>query len=315
MNNFAIIGVAGYIAPKHLEAIKNIGGNLLAALDPSDSVGILDQYFSKAAFFTEFERFDRHLEKLQRSGIKIDYLVVCSPNYLHDAHSRYGLRMGINVICEKPLALNPWNVDQLAELEKETGKKINNILQLRLHPELISLKQRVLRNENHSIYKINLTYITSRGSWYYASWKANEEKSGGIVTNIGIHFFDVLISIFGNVKSLEIHRYHHDSAAGILFLEKAEVKWFLSINADHLEGDQKVFRGIEIENEKLDFTTGFNNLHIESYKQIIAEKGFYTSEVKESIDLIHKIRKAKICYNKENAHNLANLPLSKHPFE
>ncbi len=234
MKDFVLIGAAGFIAPRHLKAIKDTGNRLVAALDKFDSVGILDSYFPDASFFVEFERFDRHIEKLHRTGKHIDYLSICSPNYLHDSHIRFGLRHGANVICEKPLVLNPWNVNALDQIQRETGKNVYNILQLRLHPDIIALKKQVDEADPAKVFDIDLTYITSRGSWYYTSWKGDEHKSGGIATNIGIHFFDMMIWIFGKVKQNTIHVHTHDRAAGFLQLQKATVRWFLSINEETL---------------------------------------------------------------------------------
>ncbi len=239
MKDFALIGAAGYIAPRHLKAIKNTGNNLLAGFDPFDSVGIMDSYFPDADFFVEFERFDRHLEKLKRKNNPVDYVSVCSPNYLHDSHIRFGLRNNADVICEKPIVLNPWNIDALEEIEKETGKNIFSILQLRLHPSIIALKEKVLNGPKDKIYDVDLTYLTSRGHWYYTSWKGDISKSGGIATNIGVHFFDMLTWIFGAVKSNVVHIHSHDRAAGFLELEKARVRWFLSINEDTIPTEMR----------------------------------------------------------------------------
>src|ERR1043165_564924 len=234
VKNFALIGASGYIAPRHLKAIKDTGNQLLAAYDPFDSVGIMDSYFPNADFFVEFERFDRHIDKLNRRSTKLDYVSVCSPNYLHDSHIRFGLRNGADVICEKPLVLNPWNAESLIDLEKETGKRINNILQLRLHPNIIALKKKVEESPKDKIFEFDLTYITSRGNWYFTSWKGDTSKSGGIATNIGIHFFDMLSWIFGETKSNVVHVHTHDRAAGYLEFTRAKVRWFLSINANTL---------------------------------------------------------------------------------
>ena len=240
MKNFALIGAAGYIAPRHLKAIKETGSNLVAALDKFDSVGIMDSYFPNADFFVEFERFDRHLEKLKYDkGVTLDYVSICTPNYLHDAHIRMALRRGADAICEKPLVLNPWNIDALSNIEKETGRKINNILQLRVHKSIIELKEKIENGPKDKIYDIDLTYLTSRGHWYYTSWKGEVSKSGGIATNIGVHFFDMLSWIFGKVKKNVVHVITHDRAAGYLELEKARVRWFLSINYDVLPADVK----------------------------------------------------------------------------
>lgn len=295
MKNFALIGAGGYIAPRHMKAIKETGNNLIAALDKNDSVGILDNYFPEADFFTEFERFDRHLEKLKRQGIHIDYLTICSPNYLHDAHIRFGLRSGADVICEKPLVLNPWNADALIEMEKETGKKVYTILQLRLHPAIIALKEKISKGPNDKKYKIDLKYITSRGHWYNVSWKGDVQKSGGIATNIGIHFFDMLIWIFGDVKQNDVSRHDKNAAAGKLVLDKAEVNWFLSIDAKDLPKDiaaagKRIFRSITIDGDEFEFSDGFTDLHNRSYEEILKGNGFQIQETKRSIELVHQIR-------------------------
>lgn len=315
--NFAIIGAAGYIAPRHMEAIRATGHRLLAALDINDSVGILDSFFPNASFFTEFERFDRHLEKLKRLDKGIDYLVVCSPNYLHDAHIRYGLRMGIDIICEKPIVLNPWNISSLREIEIESGKKVWSILQLRHHNAIIKLKEKVDRN-HVEYFDINLTYITARGLWYYASWKGNEEKSGGVLTNIGIHFFDILLWIFGELKELEVHCKTHDRAAGILFLERGKVTWFLSINEQTLPKEirqkgQRTYRSLTLNNDDFEFSSGFENLHTTSYQGILQGNGFPLSETEAAINLVHKIRTSKLS-SSQDMHPFAKIPLAKHPF-
>src|SRR5574338_165162 len=283
MKNFAIIGVGGYIAPRHLKAIKDTGNNLIAALDKNDSVGILDSYFPEADFFTEFERFDRHLEKLKRKGTRIDYLTVCSPNYLHDAHIRFGLRIGADVICEKPLVLNPWNVDGLMEIEKETGRKIFTILQLRLHPAIIALKEKVQRAPAGKRFDIELKYITSRGHWYHVSWKGDIHKSGGIATNIGIHFFDMLLWIFGDMKSNKVSQHTNDTASGRLELEKANVNWFLSIDANSLPAEayqagKRTCRSMTIDGDEFEFSEGFTELHTKSYEEILKGNGFPIGE-------------------------------------
>lgn len=297
MKNFALIGAGGYIAPRHMKAIKDTGNNLIAALDKNDSVGILDSYFPEADFFTEFERFDRHLEKQKRQGKKIDYVSVCSPNYLHDAHIRFGLRIGADVICEKPIVLNPWNIDALEEIEKETGKQVFTILQLRLHPAIIALKQKIDAAPAGEKHKVDLQYITSRGHWYHASWKGDISKSGGIATNIGVHFFDMLMWIFGNVLEMTVSEHNNVTAAGSLVLEKAKVNWMLSIDANTLpeeiiKAGKRTFRALTINNEAFEFSEGFTELHTQSYANIIEGKGFPMSETKRAIDLVHKIRKA-----------------------
>ena len=298
MKNFALIGAGGYIAPRHMKAIKDTGNKLIAALDKHDSVGILDSYFPEAEFFVEFERFDRHLEKLKRLGVHTDFVAVCSPNYLHDAHIRFGLRIGANVICEKPLVLNPWNIDGLAEIEKDTGKKIFTILQLRLHPAIIALRERIQKNFAGKKYEIDLRYITSRGHWYHISWKGDSQKSGGIATNIGIHFFDMLIWIFGNVKSHEVVQHSRETASGKLELEKANVNWFLSIDVNTLPNDvrlagKRTFRSLTIDDEEFELSEGFTELHTRSYEEILKGKGFSIEESRKSIELVHAIRNKK----------------------
>jgi len=298
MKNFALIGAGGYIAPRHMKAIKDTGNKLIAALDRNDSVGILDSYFPEADFFTEFERFDRHIEKLKRKGIKTDYVSVCSPNYLHDSHIRFGLRVGANVICEKPVVLNPWNIEALSEIEKETGNKIFTILQLRLHPAIIALKEKIASGPKDKKHQINLDYITSRGHWYYASWKGDIQKSGGIATNIGVHFFDMLMWIFGDVKENIIHEHSSDTASGILELEKASVTWRLSIDYNNLpdgikKAGKRTYRTLNIDGESIEFSDGFTELHSKSYEQILAGKGFPLMETKRSIELVHDIRNFK----------------------
>jgi len=319
LKSFALIAPAGYIAPKHLEAIQATGNSLVAAYDKSDSVGIIDHYFPQAKFFTEFERFDRHLEKLKINGTPVDYLVVCSPNYLHDAHIRFGLKHGMEVICEKPLVLNPWNLDALAKVEKETGQIVNTILQLRLHKNAIALKQKIEQLAIDKKQEVELTYITSRGSWYYASWKGDLEKSGGIATNIGIHFFDLLMWVFGAVQNSKVYQSEHDRMSGYLELEKANVKWFLSINEETLpqvakDQNLRTYRSIKLDGEEFEFSGGFTDLHIESYKQILAGNGFGIKVVRPSIDLVHKLRSQELSELDKNAHTSTNLPLSKHPF-
>ncbi len=298
MKNFALIGAGGYIAPRHMKAIKETGNNLLAALDKHDSVGILDSYFPQADFFTEFERFDRHLEKQKRLGTKTDYVSVCSPNYLHDAHIRFGLRIGADVICEKPIVLNPWNIDALLEIEKETGKNIYTILQLRLHPAIIALKQKIDGAPADKKYNINLQYITSRGNWYHTSWKGDIQKSGGIATNIGVHFFDMLMWIFGDVKENNVIQHTASTAAGNLVLQKATVNWMLSIDANVLPAGVKAagkrtYRMLTIDGEAFEFSDGFTELHTKSYSEIIAGRGFPMSETKAAIQVVHDIRNTK----------------------
>lgn len=319
MNNFVLIGAAGYVAPRHMRAIRDTGNVLLAALDKNDSVGIIDSYFPDASFFTEFERFDRHVDKLNRSQSPIDYVSVCSPNYLHDSHIRFGLRIGADVICEKPLVLNPWNVAGLQEMESETGKKVYTILQLRLHPVLQELKRKV-QNSNGKIYDVDLTYITSRGNWYYASWKGEKEKSGGIATNIGIHFFDMLAWIFGDIHENVVHLHTHDRAAGYLLLDRARVRWFLSINPETLPESAKAagmrtYRSITVDGGEVEFSEGFNDLHTLSYKAILEGKGFGLGTAASAVQAAYDIRNAKPVGLKGSHHPLAETPVAPHPFE
>jgi UDP-N-acetyl-2-amino-2-deoxyglucuronate dehydrogenase len=299
MKNFALIGAAGFIAPRHMKAIKETGNNLVAALDKHDNVGILDSYFPNADFFTEFERFDRHLDKLKRKGDKIDYISICSPNYLHDSHIRYALRYGADAICEKPLVLNPWNLDALAEIEKETGRNLYTILQLRLHPSIIALREKVKNGPKDKIYDVDLTYITSRGNWYHSSWKGDSSKSGGVATNIGIHFFDMLIWIFGDVTKNEVKQLTTDTAAGYLELGQARVTWMLSIDYDQIPQDVKAagkrtFRSLTMEGEQIEFSDGFTDLHTRSYEEILKGNGFGLTETRASIELVYSIRNQKI---------------------
>ena len=298
MKNFVLIGASGYIAPRHMKAIKETGNNLIAAYDPYDGVGIMDSYFPETHFFTEFERFDRHIEKIKRTGIKIDYVSICSPNYLHDSHIRYGLRIGADVICEKPLVLNPWNVDALIELENEYQNKVSTILQLRHHESILALKEKVDQGPNDKIYNIDLTYITSRGNWYFSSWKGNEEKSGGIASNIGVHFFDMLQWIFGPMKSSSIDIKTKDTNSGTLRFKQAKVNWYLSINTENLPQKAKdqglpTFRTLSIEGEEIEFSKGFTDLHTISYQKILNGEGYGLSDAKNSIEIVSKIRNQK----------------------
>ena len=295
--NFALVGVGGYIAIRHVKAIKETGNELVACLDPFDSVGFLDAHFPNADFFHEFERFDRHVYKLSRTDKKIDYVSICSPNYLHDSHIRFALRNQAHAICEKPLVLNPWNIDALAEIEKESGKKIYNILQLRLHQSIKNLKEKIENGPKDKIYDIDLAYITTRGKWYHYSWKGDIQKSGGIATNIGIHFFDMLSWIFGEVKSSVVHVSEKDKAAGYLELERARVRWVLSIDENMLPDEikskgQRTYRSIKMENEEIEFSDGFTDLHTESYRHILSGKGFGLKEAKPSIQTVFNIRNA-----------------------
>jgi UDP-N-acetyl-2-amino-2-deoxyglucuronate dehydrogenase len=309
--NFAIIGVGGYIAERHLRAIKETGNNLLASLDPSDSVGLIDSYFPESNFFVEFERFDRHVDKLRRTGTHIDYVSICSPNYLHDSHIRFALRSGANAICEKPLVLNPWNLDALAEIEKEFGKNIFNILQLRLHPSIIELKKQIENGPKDKIYDIELTYITSRGKWYYISWKGDIQKSGGIATNIGVHFYDMLIWIFGKVKQNVVHVMKENKASGYLELERARVSWYLSIDYNDIPENikskgKRTFRSLVINNQEIEFSEGFTGLHTESYRKILAGEGFALMEAKPAVETVYTIRNATPVGLKNNYHPMCN---------
>lgn len=294
MKNFALIGTAGYIAPRHLQAIRDTQNNLVAALDKFDNVGILDSYFPNADFFTEFERFDRHLDKMRREGKKVDYVSICTPNYLHDSHIRFALRHQADAICEKPLVLNPWNVDALAEIEKETGRRVNTILQLRLHPSIIALRKQVQESPD-KLFDIDLAYITSRGHWYHQSWKGELAKSGGIATNIGIHFFDMLSWVFGDVKKNVVHAMTEDHAAGYLELARGRVRWFLSINYDHIPEairakGKRTYRSLTMEGTEVEFSDGFTDLHTVSYREILAGNGFGLKEARPSIQTAYEIR-------------------------
>ena len=294
-HKFALIGAAGYIAPRHMKAIKETNNTLVAAMDNFDSVGVMDAYFPETDFFTEYERFDRHLDKLRRRGEGIDYLSICSPNYLHDSHIRFGLRQQADVICEKPLVLNPWNIDSLSEIEKETGKRVWNLLQLRCHPSIIALKEKVDASDPNKHFDIDLTYLTSRGNWYFRSWKGDVSKSGGIATNIGVHFYDMLHWIFGEVKSNVVHVHNEHSAAGCLEFARAKVRWILSIKRDLLPqqvvaAGGSTYRSILIEGEELEFSNGFTDLHTISYDNILQGKGFGVEEARPSIEIVHAIR-------------------------
>ncbi len=298
--NFALIGAAGYVAPKHLKAIKDTGNNLVAALDKSDSVGILDSFSYDISFFTEFERFDRHAEKLRRTDEngKIDYVSICSPNYLHDAHIRFALRIGADAICEKPLVLNPWNLDAIKLMEEETGKKVYNVLQLRIHPSIIELKNKIDIDNKEKKYNIDLTYITSRGKWYFNSWKGDIAKSGGIATNIGIHFFDMLIWLFGSVKYQEVHVSESKKMAGFIELDRANVRWFLSADNTDLPEQAKqnsipTFRSITIDGDEIEFSGGFADLHTLVYKDILEGRGYGIEDARPSLNLVSSIRNTK----------------------
>jgi UDP-N-acetyl-2-amino-2-deoxyglucuronate dehydrogenase len=311
MKNFALIGAAGYIAPRHMKAIKDTNHNLVATLDKCDSVGIIDSYFPEASFFTEFERFDRYIDKLRRDkNTHIDYVSITTPNYLHDSHIRWVLRSGSNAICEKPLVLNPHNIDQLKIIEQETGKKVYNILQLRLHPSIIALKEKVekeLQEDPNRVYDIDLTYLTSRGKWYFISWKGDEAKSGGIASNIGVHFFDMLCWIFGDVEENMVHIKESDANAGYLKLKNANVRWFLSVNYDYIPNEikllgQRTYRSITVDGDEIEFSGGFTDLHTRSYEEILKGNGFGLDEAYGSISTVSTIRNLNAIGLKGNYH-------------
>ena len=299
--NFALIGAAGYIAPRHMRAIVDTGNRLVAALDKNDSVGILDSYSYDISFFTEFERFDRHAEKLRRQGDdkRFHYVSICSPNYLHDAHIRFALRIGADAICEKPLVLNPWNLEALAELEAESGRRIYNILQLRVHPALLQLKKATEEDGSGKRHQVDLSYITSRGNWYFHSWKGDAHKSGGVVTNIGIHFFDMLMWIFGGVESCQVHLSDERRMAGFLALKNADVRWFLSVDHEDLPvaartSNKTTFRSVRVDDQEIEFSAGFVDLHTVVYHEILAGRGFGIEDARPSIDLVHSLRNAEV---------------------
>lgn len=321
MKNFALIGAAGYIAPRHMKAIKDTKHQLVAALDKHDCVGIMDSYFPNASFFTEFERFDRHISKLRfERDTHVDYVTICTPNYLHDAHIRFALRQQADAICEKPLVLNPWNIDALAKIEQETGKKIYNILQLRVHQSIIDLKKKIDAGPKDKIYDIDLTYLTSRGNWYYTSWKGDSSKSGGIATNIGVHFFDMLSWIFGDLKTNIVHVNSHDRSAGYLEFERARVRWFLSINYDVLPEEikkigQRTYRSITIEGEELEFSGGFTELHTVSYQEILNGNGYGLEASRQAIEIVHDVRNAEQIGARGDYHPFVKKSLADHPFK
>jgi len=296
MKNFALTGLAGYIAPRHLNAIKDTGNRLVAAVDPHDSVGIIDSFFPKASFFTEVERFDRHLEKIRREdeGEAIDYMTICSPNHLHDAHIRLAMRVGADAICEKPLVMNPWNLDVLQELEEEYGQRVWTILQLRVHPSLVALKKKIDSEKSDKRHKIRLSYITSRGLWYHYSWKGDTEKSGGIGTNIGIHFFDLLMWLFGKPQKNELYVREENRMGGFLELPNADVEWYLSLEPEDIPNNadesQRTFRSISVDGEEIEFSGGFTDLHTRVYEETLAGNGFGIDDARPSIELVHKLR-------------------------
>lgn len=307
--NFGLIGIAGYIAERHLKAIKDTGNLLLASLDKFDCVGKIDNYFPESDFFVEYERFDRHIDKLKRTGVQLDYVSICSPNYLHDSHIRFALRHQADAICEKPVVLNPWNIDALQEIEKETGRHIFNILQLRYHPVILNLRERIMALPKNRKHDIDLTYITSRGNWYHISWKGDINKSGGIATNIGVHFFDMLGWIFGPVVSNRVHLLERDKASGYLELENARVRWFLSIDWNDLpdevkENGKRTYRHITVNNEELEFSEGFTDLHTITYREILRGNGYGLEDARQGIEIVYQIRNSALSVLKDEYHPL-----------
>lgn len=306
MKKFALIGAAGYVAPRHMKAIKEVGGDLVAAFDPADNVGVMDSHFPDARFFVEFERFDRHIDKIRRAGQGVDYVSVCSPNYLHDAHIRFALRSGADAICEKPLVLNPWNLDGLQDIERDTGKRVHTILQLRLHPAILALRDKIAAEPADKMFEVDLTYITSRGRWYFVSWKGDEAKSGGIATNIGVHFYDMLSFVFGDLKASHVHLRTPSHAAGYLEYQRARVRWFLSVDRNdlpaHTPKGQTTYRSITVNDEEVEFSGGFTDLHTLSYQDIVGGGGFGIDLVRPSIELVSKIRTCDLEPGKGDMH-------------
>ncbi|MEY8197889.1 MAG: Gfo/Idh/MocA family oxidoreductase [Colwellia sp.] len=314
MKNFALIGAAGYIAPRHMKAIKDTGNTLVAALDKNDSVGVIDSYFPKADFFVEYERFDRHIDLLKRKGTQLDFVSIASPNYLHDSHIRFALRQDAHAICEKPLVLNPHNIDALKIVQEETGRQVYNILQLRLHPSIIELKEfveaEILKNPG-KVFDVDLTYLTSRGHWYFTSWKGSDDKSGGIATNIGVHFYDMLGWVFGSVVKNEVHLKQQDASAGYLEFKHAKVRWFLSVNFDYIPEEvkaasQRTYRSITVDGREIEFSGGFTDLHTASYEHILSGGGFDLDEASNSIEIVSAIRNQDVIVNKSDVHPFVN---------
>jgi UDP-N-acetyl-2-amino-2-deoxyglucuronate dehydrogenase len=307
MTLFALVGAAGYIAPRHMHAIKAVGGDLTVAFDPKDSIGIIDNYFPQAHFFTEFERFDRHIDKLRRRGQGVDYIAICSPNYLHDAHCRMALRSQADAICEKPLVLNPWNLDGLAELEQSSGRRVSTILQLRLHPTIEELRERIAAAPNNE-FAVDLTYITSRGRWYQVSWKGDESKSGGVATNIGVHFFDMLVYVFGPPSRNVVHLRDAQRASGFMVCGRANVRWFLSVDAKDVPAGvagKRTYRSMRLNGEEMDFTDGFADLHVRSYAEILAGRSFGLDTVRPAIEITSAIRNCAIEPSEAEIHPFA----------
>jgi len=318
MKNFAMIGAAGYIAPRHMKAIKETGNILVAALDKNDSVGIIDSHFPNADFFTEYERFDRHIDLLKREGTNIDYVSIASPNYLHDSHIRFALRHGAHAICEKPLVLNPHNIDALKVVQDETGKQVYNILQLRLHPSIVALKESVaaeIAKNPNKVFDVDLTYLTSRGHWYFTSWKGDDNKSGGIATNIGVHFYDMLGWVFGELKVNEPHLKQQDASAGYLEFKHAKVRWFLSVNYDYIPEavkatGQRTYRSITVDGNEIEFSGGFTDLHTLSYQHILNDGGFGLEEARKSIEIVSEIRNQDVVVNSSDVHPFVSKVIS-----
>jgi UDP-N-acetyl-2-amino-2-deoxyglucuronate dehydrogenase len=316
VKRFGLVGAAGFVAPRHMRAIHETGNSLIAALDPNDSVGIIDSYFPDASFFTEFERFDRHVDKLRRVGEALDYVSICSPNYLHDSHVRFALRSGADAICEKPLVLNPWNLDGLAEVEQDTGRRIATILQLRLHPAILSLRKKLAAVDGRK-HEVDLTYVTSRGLWYFRSWKGDERKSGGIATNIGVHFFDLLHFLFGPRQENPVHLTTPASAAGYLEFADARVRWFLSLDFNDVpeaerSAGRRTYRSITIDDEEIEFSEGFTDLHTRSYAEILAGRGFGIGDSRCSIEAVSAIRTLPLTPRFGDVHPAAR-PLIRQP--
>lgn len=298
MKNFAIIGVGGYIAPRHLEAIKEAGHQLVAAYDNKDSVGIMDRYFPDCQFFTEFERFEAYTQSLKGTQQQIEFVSICTPNYLHASHIQFALRLGANAICEKPLVLHTKDIDQIHELEKQTGKKVYTVLQLRVHDAIIQLKNKIL-SQNRNDHEIDLTYMTSRGQWYLESWKGDVKKSGGLSTNIGVHFFDMLTWIFGRVQEIKMEFKSDTIEKGYVRLEKAKVRWFLTIDRHQLPEEQKklgktTFRSIKIDGDEFEFSEGFTELHKTVYKDILSGQGYGILDARPAIEIVEQIRQQKV---------------------
>ena len=309
MKRFGLIGVGGYIAPRHLKAIKDTGNDLVVAMDVNDSVGIMDSHFPEAEFFTEFEQFEAFVEDEKLAGRRLDYIAICSPNYLHLPHMKFALRNGISVICEKPLVLNASDLDAVITYEKAYGARVNSILQLRLHPSILALKDRVQSSADGEVFDVDLTYMTSRGKWYMRSWKGFDDKSGGVATNIGVHFYDMLHFIFGDVLKNEVHYRDAKTAAGYLEYERAKVRWFLSIDANLLpenaiKGEKMTYRSITIAGEELEFSGGFTDLHTQSYERILAGIGYGVGENRVAIETVETIRSAEILSSPSAVHSL-----------